>query len=89
MTPTPESVQEQKQYPYSIKTVVNNPDGSITTTTTTYFEDGSVTELIEREWVKGKKKGRKNTKETEMESPVLGIESSLNKYLAHNINAFG
>ena len=64
VTPTPEPVQEQKQYPYSIKTVMNNPDGSITTTTTTYFEDGSITELVEREWVKGKKKGRKNTKET-------------------------
>ncbi len=67
VTPTIEPVKEQKQYPYLIKTVVNNADGSITTTTTTYFEDGSITELVEREWVKGKKKGRKNTKETVMD----------------------
>ncbi|MBR5943372.1 MAG: hypothetical protein IKZ94_00310, partial [Lachnospiraceae bacterium] len=77
VTPTPEPVQEQKQYPYSIKTVVNNPDGSITTTTTTYFEDGSITELVEREWVKGKKKGRKNTKETVMDTNGKTISTTM------------
>jgi hypothetical protein len=65
--PVQEEVKEpeQKQYPYSVKDVLENQDGSITTTTITYFEDGSITELVEREWLTGKKKGRKNTKVTE------------------------
>ncbi len=54
-------------FPYTICETEINGDGSITSTATTYFEDGSITELVEREWVKGKKKGRKNTKETVMD----------------------
>ncbi len=59
-----EQILEYKKYPYSIIKITNNDDGSITTETTTYYEDGSITELFEKVWNKGKKKGRVNKKET-------------------------
>ena len=60
-------VSTELVFPYTTYKKETNKDGSITTTATTYYEDGSITELVEREWVKGKKKGRKNTKETVMD----------------------